>query len=97
VAVDFYDGCLIYDFAGRAIWLCDLDSYRPGPYVLDRDRQYGSARFMAPEELTKGATMSAPPSSPSAAPPSSCSAAARAASRTGTCGALATRCSRSQP
>jgi hypothetical protein len=57
VAVDFYDGCLIYDFAGRAIWLCDLDSYRPGPYVLDRDRQYGSARFMAPEESTKGATI----------------------------------------
>jgi serine/threonine-protein kinase len=57
VAVDFYDGCLIYDFARRMIWLCDLDSYRPGPYVLDRDRQYGSARFMAPEESAKGATI----------------------------------------
>jgi serine/threonine-protein kinase len=57
VAVDFYDGCLIYDFAGHAIWLCDLDSYRPGPYVLDRDRQDGSVRFMAPEEFTKGATI----------------------------------------
>ena len=57
VAVDFYDGCLIYDFARRMIWLCDLDCYRPGPYVLDRDRQYGSARFMAPEESIKGATV----------------------------------------
>jgi serine/threonine protein kinase, bacterial len=57
VAVDFYDGCLIYDFARRMIWLCDLDCYRPGPYVLDRDRQYGSARFMAPEESAKGATV----------------------------------------
>lgn len=42
MAVDFYDGCLIYDFARRMIWLCDLDCYRPGPYVLDRDREYGS-------------------------------------------------------
>jgi serine/threonine-protein kinase len=57
VAVDFYDGCLIYDFARRMIWLCDLDCYCPGPYVLDRDRQYGSTRFMAPEESTKGATV----------------------------------------
>jgi serine/threonine-protein kinase len=57
VAVDFYDGCLIYDFARRTIRLCDLDSYRPGPYVLDRDRQYGSTRFMAPEEFAKGATV----------------------------------------
>lgn len=57
VAVDFYDGCLIYDFARRRIRLCDLDCYRPGPYVLDRDRQYGSARFMAPEESAKGTTV----------------------------------------
>ena len=55
VAVDFYDGCLIYDFARRAVRLCDLDSYRPGPYILDRDRQYGSTRFMAPEEFRRGA------------------------------------------
>ena len=57
VAVDFYDGCLIYDFTRRTVWLCDLDCYRPSPYVLDRDRQYGSARFMAPEESAKGATI----------------------------------------
>jgi serine/threonine protein kinase, bacterial len=57
VAVDFYDGCLIYDFGRRAIRLCDLDSYRPGPYTLDRDRQYGSSRFMAPEEFRRGATI----------------------------------------
>ncbi len=57
VAVDFYDGCLIHDFARHTIWLCDLDSYRPGPYILDRDRQYGSTRFRAPEEIDKGATV----------------------------------------
>lgn len=35
--------------------LCDLDSYRPGPNILDRDRQHGSTRFMAPEEFCRGA------------------------------------------
>jgi hypothetical protein len=35
--------------------LCDLDGYRPGPYTLDRDRQHGSTRFMAPEEFRRGA------------------------------------------
>jgi len=55
VAVDFYDGCLIYDFGRGVLRLCDLDCYRPGPYILDRDRQYGSTRFMAPEEFCRGA------------------------------------------
>jgi serine/threonine-protein kinase len=55
VPVDFYDGSVIYDFDRRAIHLCDLDLYCPGPYRLDRDRQYGSTRFMAPEEFERGA------------------------------------------
>ena len=41
VAVDFYDGAIIYDFENQQVHLSDLDSYRPGPYTLDRDRQYG--------------------------------------------------------
>src|SRR5229473_6470349 len=57
VAVDFYDGAIIYNFQHRQVHLCDLDSYRPGPYRLHRDRQYGSTRFMAPEELERGATI----------------------------------------
>ena len=57
VAVDFYDGCLIYDFRRQILSLCDLDSYRPGPYILDRDRQYGSTHFMAPEEFRRGAVI----------------------------------------
>jgi serine/threonine-protein kinase len=57
VAVDFYDGCLIYDFARRTMRLCDLDSYAPGPYVLNLDRQFGSTRFMPPEEFRRGATI----------------------------------------
>ena len=57
VAVDFYDGSIIYDFENQQVHLCDLDSYRRGPYRLDRDRQYGSTRFMAPEEFERGATV----------------------------------------
>jgi hypothetical protein len=43
-------------FAARAIHLVDLDGYRP-PYTLDRERQFGSSRFMAPEEWQRGATI----------------------------------------
>lgn len=58
VAVDFYDGCLMSDdAANEQVRLVDLDAYRPGPYVLETDRQYGSRRFMAPEEFVRGATI----------------------------------------
>ena len=57
VAVDFYDGCLMYDAAAEQVMLVDLDGYRPGPYVLEADRQYGSRRFMAPEEFVRGSTI----------------------------------------
>ena len=57
VASDFYDGCIIYDFGGRRVFLCDLDEYRHGPFILDMDRNYGSARFMAPEEFQRGSTI----------------------------------------
>ena len=57
VAVDFYDGCLIYDFDRCVLRLCDLDLYCPGPYVLESDRRYGSTRFMAPEEFVRGSTI----------------------------------------
>lgn len=58
VAVDFYDGCLMHDFDTGTTRLVDLDMYTP-PYVLDRDRQFGSGRFMAPEEWRRGATVDA--------------------------------------
>ena len=57
VAPDFYDGCIIYDFEGSRTFLCDFDEYRDGPFVLKRDRAYGSTRFMAPEEFQRGATI----------------------------------------
>ncbi|HEX2851180.1 MAG TPA: hypothetical protein VHN98_11525 [Acidimicrobiales bacterium] len=57
VAVDLYDGCLLYDFEHRRLSLIDLDMYRPGPFILELDRQYGSRAFMAPEEWQRGATI----------------------------------------
>ena len=57
VASDLYDGCIIYDFEGSRTFLCDLDEYRDGSFVLDMDRAYGSRRFMAPEEFRRGATV----------------------------------------
>jgi len=57
VAVDLYDGCFIYDFDRRRMWLCDLDEYRPGPFRVEGERLPGSTRFMAPEELRSGAVV----------------------------------------
>ena len=57
VASDFYDGCIIYNFEAFRTYLCDLDEYREGPFVLEMDRAYGSTRFMAPEEFQRGAVI----------------------------------------
>jgi serine/threonine-protein kinase len=55
VAVDFYDGCLLYDFARRRMRLIDLDEYRPGPVEVPAALLPGSTRFRSPEEMTPGA------------------------------------------
>jgi serine/threonine protein kinase len=57
VAVDFYDGCILYDFETGATHLCDLDNYRPGPFIVEDERLPGSTRFMAPEELQRGSVI----------------------------------------
>ncbi|MER6447242.1 serine/threonine protein kinase [Streptomyces venezuelae] len=54
VAVDLYDGCMLYDFDRHRMVLCDLDEYRPGPFTLEADRLPGSSRYMAPEEFVRG-------------------------------------------
>jgi serine/threonine-protein kinase len=53
IAVDFYDGCLLYDFERKRTTVYDLDEYRPGPFVLDAERLPGSRRVMAPEEFQR--------------------------------------------
>lgn len=57
VAVDLYDGCLLYDFARIRMHLIDLDEYRRGAFTLTAERLPGSLRYMAPEELRPGATI----------------------------------------
>jgi len=55
IAVDFYDGCLIYDFEFGKLGVVDLDNYRQGPFRNEMGRMFGSTRFMAPEEFERGA------------------------------------------
>jgi serine/threonine-protein kinase len=55
IAVDFYDGCLIYDFAAQRLGVIDLDMYRDGPFRNEMGRMFGSTRFMSPEEFELGA------------------------------------------
>jgi serine/threonine protein kinase, bacterial len=55
VAVDFYDGAMIYDFATQTLRLIDLDHYRDRPFTNEMGRMFGSTRFMAPEEFELGA------------------------------------------
>lgn len=57
IAVDFYDGNLIVDFAQGKMTLCDVDLYRKKPAFNDRGRMFGSSRFMAPEEFELGAAL----------------------------------------
>jgi serine/threonine-protein kinase len=57
VAVDFYDGCLIYDFDTHKLQVVDLDHYHRGPFLNEMGRMFGSSRFMAPEEFEMGARL----------------------------------------
>ena len=57
IAVDFYDGAMIYDFDRRRVHAIDLDSYHVGPFTNHMGRMFGSTRFMAPEEFELGATI----------------------------------------
>ena len=55
VALDFYDGSLLYDFNAGQLWVIDIDMYRAGPFINDMGQMFGSTRFMAPEEFERGA------------------------------------------
>lgn len=57
VAIDFYDGSIMYDFDLKKTMICDIDFYSKLPYVNSMGRMWGSARFMSPEEHTLGATI----------------------------------------
>ncbi|MGN0478444.1 MAG: phosphotransferase [Hominenteromicrobium sp.] len=57
VAVDFYDGSVMYDRENRQTILCDIDFYRKTPTKNDMGRMWGSTRFMSPEEFELGAPL----------------------------------------
>lgn len=57
VAIDFYDGSVLYDRARRKTILCDIDFYAKQPYTNRMGRMWGSARFMSPEEYQAGAVI----------------------------------------
>jgi serine/threonine-protein kinase len=55
VAIDFYDGCIMYDFAKSKTTICDIELYKKSPAKNTMGRMYGSSRFMSPEEFQLGA------------------------------------------
>lgn len=58
VAVDFYDGSLIYDFKADRMMICDIDLFRKQPAYNDMGEGYwGSKRMKAPEEYVLGAAI----------------------------------------
>lgn len=54
VAVDFYDGSIMYDFVSGKTVICDIDFFRESPCVNDMGRMWGSSRFQSPEEYVLG-------------------------------------------
>ena len=57
VAVDFYDGSVMYDEVRCKTTVCDIDFFRKCPTTNDMGRMWGSSRFMSPEEFTLGAQL----------------------------------------
>jgi aminoglycoside phosphotransferase (APT) family kinase protein len=57
VAIDFYDGSILYDFSKDETLICDIDLYSKRPYINKVGRMWGSSRFMSPEEFEQGAVI----------------------------------------
>ncbi|MGZ9586024.1 serine/threonine protein kinase [Paenibacillus marinisediminis] len=57
VAIDFYDGSIMYDFNTHKTTICDIDFYHRAPYINTMGRMWGSSRFMSPEEFEQGAVI----------------------------------------
>lgn len=55
VAVDFYDGSILYDFTADTLTICDIDLFQKAPAVNDLGPDwYGTKRLKAPEEYVAG-------------------------------------------
>ena len=55
VAIDFYDGSIMYDFVNGKTTICDIDLFRKQPCVNDMGHMWGNSRFQSPEEHQLGA------------------------------------------
>lgn len=51
VAVDFYDGSIMYDFENDGTTICDIDFFKKAPVINDLGEDwFGTKRLKAPEE-----------------------------------------------
>ena len=58
VAIDFYDGSILYDFKNNITKICDIDFFRKKPVINDLGEKFwGSKRFKPPEEYAYGGTI----------------------------------------
>lgn len=57
VAIDFYDGSIMYDFGNAKTVICDIDFFKEMPCVNDMGRMWGSSLFQSPEEYALGAAI----------------------------------------
>jgi len=58
VAVDFYDGSIMYDFEQDVTTICDIDFFRKAPAFNDMGANFwGTKRLKAPEEYIPGAVV----------------------------------------
>jgi len=57
VAIDFYDGSIMYDFKRGKTIICDIELYAKSPQTNTMGRMCGSSTYMSPEEFTLGATI----------------------------------------
>lgn len=55
VAVDFYDGSILYNFKNHKTKICDIDFYRKSPSINDLGEHFwGATRSKSPEEFILG-------------------------------------------
>ena len=54
VAIDLYDGSILYDFDTDTAHLCDIDFFEKIPHINRRGLMWGDDKFRAPEEYRAG-------------------------------------------
>lgn len=58
VAIDFYDGSILYDFSSDTTTICDIDFFRHKPTINNIGEDFwGTKRLKAPEEYRYGDTI----------------------------------------